>query len=101
MPNDGPLRCSHLSHSGRYTRTVHCGCQLGEIERASRRLHIISRSSCICELLYVPGTPEFFVWNISAPALPSMPPGGVSTRFTMSGVPRLPPSCHRPLFDMP
>ena len=100
MPNDGPVRCSHLSHSGKYTRTVQFGCQAIGIDRPSRRLNIINRSSCCCELLSLPGMPEFFVANISAPVLPSMPPGGVSMRFTTSGVPRLPPSCHSPLLDM-
>ena len=45
--------------------------------------------------------PEFFVANKSAPVLFSMPPGGVSTRRTMSGVPRSAPSHQSLLLEMP
>ncbi len=99
MPNDGPVRFSHSLE--RRQVNAHRAARLpGHRNRAAQPA--VEHHQQVVLLLRVadsPGMPEFFVANSSAPVLPSMPPGGVSTRFTTSGVPRLPPSCHRPLLD--
>ena len=73
-----------LVEGGSQIRVRQLGPRAAEIIPTREEQDMI-RSSCSICMELSPGTPEFRVWILSAPRLPTTPPGGVSTRTMWSG----------------